>query len=387
MTATSTTQTALVGGPKGDIILSNSAPLPQGPLQDHELAVAVKAISINPVDTKMTGPYHTEGAILGCDFAGLVTAVGPTAAEWGFREGDRVAGTVIGLNSLRPSVGAFAENTVCSAWGALKIPDHWTFAQAAGGMGGLAWITMSWALFHAMGLPAGPQLEPLNSRLPPPQLEPKINIVTAHSSGDGDGSKPVTTVLVSGGASYTGTAAIQLLKLAGFTVIATCSARSFELVRSFGADATFDYASPTTAEEIRAYTGNLLRLAIDCVTTPESSRLCYAAMSRLGGRYVALDPYSDTVAATRAVVRPSWVFGLEPLGDEIAWPEPHTRKPNRIAQDFLEVWSRTMQGLVDRKLIRFHPQLVRDGGLAGALEGLDDIRSGRVSGKKLLYNL
>ncbi|RKK07592.1 hypothetical protein BFJ66_g16674 [Fusarium oxysporum f. sp. cepae] len=385
MTVTSNTQTALVGGPNSDIILSHSAPLPQGPLQDHELAVAVKAISINPVDTKMTGPYHIEGAILGCDFAGLVTAVGPTAAEWGFREGDRVAATVIGMNSLRPSIGAFAENTVCSAWGAIKIPDDWTFAQAAGGVGGLAWITTSWALFHAMGLPAGPQLESLNSRLPPPQLSPNINVITAHSPGND--LQPATSVLVSGGASYTGTAAIQLLKLVGFTVIATCSARSFELARSFGADATFDYASPTAAQDIRAYTSNRLRLAIDCVTTPESSRLCYSAIGRTGGRYVALDPYSDAVAATRAVVRPSWVFGLEPLGDEIAWPSPHDRKPNRIAQDFLKAWNRTMQGLVDRKLIRFHPQLVRDDGLAGALEGLDDIRSKRVTGKKLIYTL
>ncbi|KAF4502345.1 Zinc-binding dehydrogenase family oxidoreductase [Fusarium agapanthi] len=384
MTATSKTQAALVGGPNGDIILSHSAPLPQEPLKDHELAISVKAISLNPVDTKMTGPYHVEGAVLGCDLAGVVTAVGSTAAEWGFKEGDRVAATVIGMNSLRPTVGAFAENTVCSAWGALKIPDDWTFAEAAGGMGGLAWITTSWALFHAIGLPAGPQLEPFSSSLLPPQLGPKINIVTAHSPDD---SQPATPVLVSGGASYTGTAAIQLLKLAGFTVIATCSAHSFELALSFGADATFDYASPSAAEDIRAYTNNRLRLAIDCVTTADSSRLCYSALGRTGGRYVALDPYSDAVSATRAVVRPSWVFGLEPLGDEIAWPSPHDRKPNDIAKNFLQVWNPTMQRLVDRKLIRFHPQLVRDDGLAGALEGLNDIRSKRVSGMKLIYTL
>ncbi|KAF7548815.1 hypothetical protein G7Z17_g6813 [Cylindrodendrum hubeiense] len=386
MTITVKTQAALVGGPNGDIILSNSAPLPQGPLRAHEMAVAVQAISLNPVDTKMTGACHTEGAVLGCDFAGLVTDVGSTAAEeWGFRVGDRVAASTIGMNPLRPSVGGFAEHTVCSARGALKIPDDWTFAQAAGGIGGTAWVTMSWALFHAMGLPAGPQLEPLNSRILPPQLEPKLNIFTAHSAGDG--SKPATSVLVSGGASYTGTAAIQLLKLAGFTVIATCSAASFELARSFGADVVFDYTSPTAVEDIRAHTRNSLRLAIDCITTPDSTRLCYAALGRAGGRYVALDPYSDAVVATRAIVRPSWVFGLELLGDEIAWPAPHNRKPNHIAENFLGVWSRTMQGLVNRKLIHFHPQIVRDSGLAGALEGLDDIRSKKISGQKLIYTL
>jgi hypothetical protein len=126
---------------------------------------------------------------------------------------------------------------------------------------------------------------------------------------------------------------------------------------------------------------------LDCITTPETTKLCYAAMGRSGGRYVALDPFSDAVAATRAVVRPGWVFGLEPLGDEIAWPAPHSRKPNPTARKFLQVWHLTMEGLVKRGHVRFHPQVVREGGLAGALEGLDDMRKKRVVGQKLIYNL
>lgn len=380
------TQTALIGGPKGGIILSHSAPLPQKPLQKHEIAVAVKAISLNPVDTKMTGPYHTPGAVLGCDFAGVVTGVGSIAAgEWGFRVGDRVVGMTISMNPSRPSIGAFAEHTVVSAWATQKIPDDWSLAEAAGGIGSSAWVTVPLALFHSMGLPAGPQLEPLNSRLPPAQLEPKLNIVTAHNNGNS--TKVPTAVLVSGGASYTGTCAIQLLKLAGYTVIATCSSSSADLVRSFGADAVFDYSSPTAAADIRAHTRNSLRLAIDCITTPDTTALCYAALGRAGGRYVALDPYSETVAKTRTIVRPSWVFGLEPLGDEIAWPTPHYREPNPVALNFLKAWNPTMKGLVDRKLVRFHPQLVRETGLAGALEGLDDIRTKKVLGQKLIFSM
>jgi NADPH:quinone reductase-like Zn-dependent oxidoreductase len=292
----------------------------------------------------------------------------------------------MGMNPLRPRIGAFAEHSVCVAHGALRIPDDWTFARAAGGIGGNAWLTVPWALFHTMGLPAGPQLEPLNSRLPPPALDgPKIPIVT--STDGGSSSKPATTVLVSGGASYTGTCAIQLLKLAGFTVVATCSARNFELVRSFGADAVFDYTSPTCAADIRAHTRNSLRLALDCITTSDTTRLCYAALGRAGGRYVALDPYSAAVAATRAVVRPDWVFGLELLGEDIAWPAPHGRKANPVAKAFCEEWQRTMQGLLDRGQIRTHPQLVRDTGLAGALEGLEQLRTKKVSGQKLIYAL
>ncbi|RAK95567.1 zinc-binding alcohol dehydrogenase family protein [Aspergillus ibericus CBS 121593] len=380
------TQTALIGGPNDDIILSTAVPLPQEPLQPHELAVAVKAISLNPVDTKLTGDYHTPNAILGCDFAGEVTAVGSLAAtHYGFQVGDRVAATVIGLNALRPTIGAFAEHTICSAFAAQKIPQDVPVASAAGGLGGLAWITVSWALFHEMGLPAGPQLEPLNSRLPPPTRSPKINYLLP--SADTTSTKPATPVLVSGGASYTGTAAIQLLKLAGFTVLATCSPTNFDLVRSYGADFVFDYTSPTAAADIRSHTRNSLHLALDCITTPDTTQLCYAAMGRTGGRYVALDPYSDSVTATRKIVHPGWVFGLEPLGEKIAWGGVHKREANAEAREFLEVWSETMRGLVEGGKVRFHPVVVREGGLRGALEGLEEIRKKRVRGGKLVYSL
>ena len=383
------TQRALVGGPDGGIILSDSSPVPHEPLREAELAIKVHAISLNPVDSKMAGDFLTPGATLGMDAAGVVTAVG-TAAAKDYSIGDRVVVAINGMNPLRPSVGGFAEHTVSYVWGTLKIPDDWTFAQAVGGMGGSAWLTVPWALFHSLGLPAGPLLEPLNKILsPPPQREPKLKMVTRHDlmGNQDEGGKKPRAVLVNGGGSYTGTCAIQLLKLAGFKVIATCSPRSFELARSFGADAVFDYSEETCADEIRDYSNNSLRVAIDCISTAETMALCYSAMGRAGGRYVALDPFNSEVAASREVVRPSWVVGMEPLGDDIAWPAPYGRKSNAEALDFCRAWNPTMQSLLDRGLIRRHPQLVRDTGLAGALEGLEDIRQGKMSGQKLIYTL
>jgi NADPH:quinone reductase-like Zn-dependent oxidoreductase len=371
-----TTHSALIGGPSDDIILSTSAPMPP-PIGEDQVAVAVKAIALNPVDTKMLGPFHTPGAVLGCEFSGVVTAAGPVAkSDWGLDEGDRVSGSIMGMNPLHPQIGAFAEHTVAPAHVVLKMRDDWTFAQGAG-MGN-AWYTVARGLFHTMGLPAGQQLEPLNSLVPPPPGGPKTSA--------GSNNKPIT-VLVSGGSSSTGTSALQLLKLAGYHVVATCSARNFELARSYGADAVFDHSSPTCAADIRSYTRNGLRFALDCITTPETTRLCYAALGRAGGRYVALDPFSEAVAATRAVVRPDWVLGPEMVGEDIAWPAPHGRKGNPEARRFCEVWTRTLQRLLDRGLLRTHPQLVRDTGLAGALGGLEDLRSKKISGQKLVYLL
>ena len=379
------TQKALVGGLDNDIVLSNVANLPP-PLEDDRIGVAIKAISLNPVDTKMVGGYLTPGAISGCDFAGVVTGVGgPTAQKRGLKIGDRVAGVVMGMNPLRPNIGAFAEHTSVYCNTCLKIPDDWTFAQAASGVGGVAWCTVPWALFHHLALPPGPELEPLNSEFVRPSevLGPKIKITSSH---DGTEKSP-TTVLVNGGASFTGTCAVQLLKLAGFTVVATCSPKSFEMVKSYGADAVFDYSSPTCAAEINAHTRNGLRFVLDCITTADTTRLCYAAIGRAGGRYVALDPYSVAVAGSRAIVHADWVFGMDLMGEEVLWPTPHGRKRDAVAHSFGVQWNKTLQTLLDRDLIRPHPQLVRETGLEGALEGIQEIRSTKGLSHKLVYTL
>lgn len=375
------TQSALVGGDNQDeIVLSRSAPVPQQD-DENQVTVEVKAIALNPVDTKMIGPFHKPGAVLGCEFAGVVKSAGAVAkAEWGLREGDRVSGAITGMNPLRPTVGAFAETTVAPAHVVVKMPEGWDWARCAGI--GNAWYTVAWAVFHALGLPAGPRLEPLNTQVPPPENLPGPKL----TSSVGRNGEPVT-VLVSGGSSSTGTTAIQLLKLAGYRVVATSSARNFDLVREYGADAVFDHASPTCAADIRASTRNGLKFALDCITTPDTTRLCYSALGRAGGRYVSLDPFSEAVAASRAVVHPDWVLGPELVGEDIDWPAPHGRKANPEARRFCEAWTRTLQNLVNQNLIRPHPQIVRDTGLEGALGGLEEIRAKKISGKKLIYLL
>jgi NADPH:quinone reductase-like Zn-dependent oxidoreductase len=50
-------------------------------------------------------------------------------------------------------------------------------------------------------------------------------------------------VLILGGASSTGAAAIQLAKIVGATVFATASTRNLDLVRGYGADRVVDYTT------------------------------------------------------------------------------------------------------------------------------------------------
>lgn len=84
-------------------------------------------------------------------------------------------------------------------------------------------------------------------------------------------------ILIYGGSTATGMVGIQFAKLSGLQVITTCSPHNFELLKSFGADAVFDYKSETCAADIKELTQNRLLHSWDC--TGDGASICAAAMS------------------------------------------------------------------------------------------------------------
>ncbi|KAH6867727.1 chaperonin 10-like protein [Thelonectria olida] len=348
-------QTALVGTPEGDIRLSRTEPIPN--ITGESVLIKTKAVSVNPVDTKMIGPYVTAGAVAGFDFAGIVEEVGPDATRCDIHVGDRVCTATMGMNPLDPTVGAFAEYTAAVEWILLKIPPNLSFEEGASL--GISFMTTGLALFKSLGLPGNP-LAPTPKPIP---------------------------VLVFGGSSATGTAAIQLLKLAGFEPIATCSPPNFGLVKSFGASAVFDYRAPNCTADIRKHTKNNIRYALDCISTTASMQFCYQAIGRAGGKYTALEPYSEAVAQTRKMVKPDWIMGPQMLGKEIVWPEPHWRPADAEMGEFGHSWTATLRKLLDNNLIRPHPIIVKQGGLQEVLGGIEDVRAKKMSGKKLVFTI
>lgn len=101
--------------------------LPEPEPQPHDLLVDIKAVSVNPVDTKVrqsTNPSPGEIKVLGWDAAGVVRRVGRDVTL--FRPGDHVwyAGSI-----ARP--GTNAERHVVDERIAGKMPDKLSFAQAA----------------------------------------------------------------------------------------------------------------------------------------------------------------------------------------------------------------------------------------------------------------
>jgi zinc-binding alcohol dehydrogenase family protein len=175
----------------------------------RDLLVEVKAISVNPVDTKRRAPkdlVEKTPKILGWDAAGVVVGHGPDCTL--FKPGEAVyyAGSVI-----RP--GANCQFHLVDERIVGRKPENLSFAEAAA----LPLTTLTaWELmFERMG----------------------ISKAGAHAG---------RSVLVLGGAGGVGSIAIQLAKkLARLKVIASASRpATVAWCKDLGADATVDHAQP-----------------------------------------------------------------------------------------------------------------------------------------------
>ncbi|KAL6716649.1 hypothetical protein ACLMJK_006217 [Lecanora helva] len=362
-------QKAIVPEKLGKLIIKHDASMP--PLAPDMAIVKTAAVAINPADAKMLDYSAVPGAIHGADFAGVIVALGTDAAASGrLAVGDRVAGLVHGMNKLQPEIGAFAEYVGACADLLLKLPDTMSFEEGATFGTGLATTVL--ALFRELEVPAS--LDQLGKGQP-------FNDKQADEKGENP-----EFVLVAGGSTATGTRAIQLLKLAGLRPIATSSPRNFPLCARFGADRTFDYNSPTCAADIRAYTRNELTCALDCISEADTTKLCYAALGRAGGRYVCLEPFRETITQTRALtVRPSWVMALTVFGRKVDLEGEYGREARPGDREFAGRAFGVVEGLLGRGLVESHPVRVMEGGLEGVIEGVERIRSQNLSGQKMVY--
>src|SRR4051812_8121998 len=132
------------------IDFETSRPEPRG----RDIRVAVKAVSVNPVDTKVrkrADPPEGDTKILGYDAAGIVDAVGPDASL--FKPGDEVfyAGSIL-------RQGTNAEFHLVDERIVGRRPTSLSFAQAAALP--LTSITAWELLFDRLGVTPGKSVDP-----------------------------------------------------------------------------------------------------------------------------------------------------------------------------------------------------------------------------------
>ncbi|GLA62085.1 hypothetical protein AtubIFM55763_007302 [Aspergillus tubingensis] len=321
-----------------------------------EILIRTAAVALNPIDWMLLGSTPSPNSVMGHDYSGIVVEVGQSARER-FKVGDRVCGLVKGADRTRPESGTFAEYVVAKAAVQIRIPDGVTFEVAA--TVGVGAIAAGQCLFGPSGL-----------NLPWPRF---------HTPGENHDA-----IMIYGGSTASGCWLIQVAKLAGYTVLTTCSPKNFDLVREYGADAAFDYRDPGCARQIREHTSNTLRIVCDAVSTKESVRICEKAISDEGGLYHSLLP----AEISRVDVKSTFVNCCTALGEPFEYGPDCMVIPRMPAEfEFAQRWAGIVSTLWSEGKIK--PLVVdkRAGGLKKVLDGLEDLKNGTVSGRKLVYTV
>ncbi|KAK5942924.1 hypothetical protein PMZ80_003929 [Knufia obscura] len=205
------------------LALTNT-PIPPQPLP-HHILIKIHAASINPVDIQLMNlplfnlPYLSGTKLLARDFSGEVLATSPEITD--FQKGDEVFGIIpdfSGNTGCLTEVSHFDLRKACM----IKKPGHLSHAQAA-------------------SLP----LVFLTART---SIDRVSDVMTKTPASE-------NRLVVLGGSSSTGIYTIKLAKQRGWTVLASCSHRNAEFVRSLGADEIVDYTSGPSAvvDAVRAF--------------------------------------------------------------------------------------------------------------------------------------
>jgi NADPH:quinone reductase len=295
-----------------------------------ELLIAVDHAGVNRPDVQQRAgkypPPPGASPILGLEVSGTVAAVGAGVSGWNV--GDP-------LCALTPG-GGYAEYCVAPAGQALPIPKGWTLEQAAGLCE--TWFTV-WA-----------------------------NLV------DIGGVRPGQMVLVHGGSSGIGLAAIELVKLRGAQCIVTVGDdEKARFCREFGAFAAINYRSEDFVARVRELTkGDGVDVVLDMVGGDYVPR--DLSLLRRDGRLVliALQRGSTAEVDFNAVMRNRLLITGSTM-------RPRTIAEKTAIRDALrrEVWPQCEAGQVRVHVHATFP-------LAQAAEAHRLMESGRHIGKILL---
>lgn len=245
--------------------------------QDSQILVRLKAAGVNPIDTKIRqrGLFYPNAlpAILGCDGAGIVEAVG--AAVQKFEVGDEVYFCHGGLGS---DPGTYAEYALIDEHFAARKPKSLSFVEAAAAP--LVLITAWEALYDRARLEAGRR------------------------------------VFIHAGAGGVGHVAIQLAKLAGATVCTTVSSEEkATLVQQLGADHVIFYRQTDVVQAVLDWTaGEGVDLSFDTIGGAALSQ-SFAATAVYGDvvTLLAPDPQTDWKTARDRNLRLSYELMLTPM--------------------------------------------------------------------------
>jgi NADPH:quinone reductase-like Zn-dependent oxidoreductase len=221
-------------------LLAGTAPVPQP--GRNEMLIRVHAVGVTPTEIQWYPTTHAEdggrrtGAILGHEFSGVVSAVGPEA------DPAQAGREVFGINDWFAE-GATAEYCLTTEGSVASKPARLSHAEAASVPIGA--LTAWQGLFDRARLRSGER------------------------------------VLIHGAAGAVGVFAVQMARRAGAQVITTASARNIKFLERLGASQAIDYQSVNFEEQVKD-----MDVVLDCVGGATLARSWQVL--RPGGRLVTI---------------------------------------------------------------------------------------------------
>lgn len=254
------------GGPE----VLHMAQIERPPARPGTVVIEVAYAAVNPADWKSREGWLSQyfqyrfPFVVGFDATGRVAEVGEGVTR--LKPGDRV---VTASNQGKGERGSYAQFVLSDIERVVKLPDSVSLIEGA--------------------------------------TLPTAGMTAWQAVFDAGETGPGKSVVVNGGAGGTGSFAIQLAKMAGASVAATCSAHNEAYVKSLGADIAIDYRTADVAAEIRAWAPQGVDVVVD--TVGQGSFLFVVDCMRRGGviapigTLIANEPQYDAARAAGQGVR------------------------------------------------------------------------------------
>ncbi|EIW80731.1 GroES-like protein [Coniophora puteana RWD-64-598 SS2] len=335
--------------------LSSSTPVPR-PAPGHVL-VRNEAAGLNPLDAHIQEQGYWRvtvyPAILGWEGAGVVVEVGESVK--GFQVGDRVAYQGTADDTRR----SFQQYSAPLATATLKIPKNISFDEGA--TIPTAYLTVIVGLYQAA---------PRGLGLVAPWAE----------GGKGLGAHKGRSILIMGGSSQIGLAAIQLARLGGFhPILTTASLKHEPLLTSLGATQILDRSLSTSelVSQIKSLTQlTPLALAYDSISTADTQLVAFDALAPSGGDLVLVLPPLLDEAKVKAEEASGKKVTYFMVGGSIDLPADD--------HDFGEAFCKAAEGMLERGDIKpGNPEIVA-GGLNAVWPALQRLKAGQASASKFV---
>ncbi|KAL9118868.1 MAG: hypothetical protein Q9187_004577 [Circinaria calcarea] len=315
----------------------------------NELLVEVKSIALNPIDHYQFYrgfPPISYPAILGSDIAGTVISTGSSVPSDAPKPGTRIAAFApCFFMQGALDYGAFQTRVLVPAADAVPLPQAMSFNEAS--LLPMAVLT-AWSGWYTIGLARD----------------------TVYTAADKKG------MLVWGGASSVGSAAVQVAKLMGFSVYVTASEKHHEYLKGLGASKVFDYKGEHVVESIvkaAKEDGVTVQTGFDAVGQLQS---CLEILKELKGE--------GTAKLASAALLPEDPPTME--GVEVAFVAGPTDEKERT-EHFHFIFGVWLKEKLEKGDFVPSPKIrVIEGGLESLEKGLDELRKG-VSGTKLVLEV